>query len=506
MGHRVRLAPPRSVGLKLKPNLNCDRNRRSVRSSTHINHPGQLPCLTVLGHLLQVEVEDLIAQRDWVGLRSALNDLNDPDIAEILTDLPSDDEGVIFRLLSRDRAGAVFSYLPVEQQAELIASLSSEQMLELVNAMTPDDRVSLLDDLPAEVTRRILDSLSPQALAATRTLLGYPEGTAGHVMTPEYISLSPGMTVAEALDSIRRSERRVETLNVLYVVDAAGALLFDVRLGLLVRADPNALVGDLEQATLVSIPARTDLPEVVRLFKRYDRSALAVVDERGHMLGIITVDDALDISQTEDTETQLRFGGVQAVDTPYSRTPFWQLLRQRGVWLSVLFFGEMLTATAMSHFEVELASAVMLAMFIPLVISSGGNTGSQAATLVVRAIALGELPGAAWRRVFLRELGTGAVLGSWLGSLGFIRVVVWQSFGWYDYGGHPYLVATVVWISLVCVVCLGTIAGSMLPFLLRALRIDPATSSAPAVSTLVDVTGLVIYFLVAKVILTGTLL
>ncbi|MBV5332854.1 magnesium transporter, partial [bacterium] len=207
---------------------------------------------------------------DWVGLRSALNDLNDPDIAEILTDLPSDDEGVIFRLLSRDRAGAVFSYLPVEQQAELIASLSSEQMLELVNAMTPDDRVSLLDDLPAEVTRRILDSLSPQALAATRTLLGYPEGTAGHVMTPEYISLSPGMTVAEALDSIRRSERRVETLNVLYVVDAAGALLFDVRLGLLVRADPNALVGDLEQATLVSIPARTDLPEVVRLFKRYD--------------------------------------------------------------------------------------------------------------------------------------------------------------------------------------------------------------------------------------------
>ena len=460
----------------------------------------------MLGHLLQVEVEELIQRRDWAGLRTIIGELPDPDLAEILVDLPPEDEGIIFRLLSRDRAGAVFSYLPQEQQAELISSLSSDQMVELVNAMTPDDRVQLLDDLPAEVTRRILDSLPPAARAATRTLLGYPEGTAGHRMTPEYVSLVPQMTVAQALESIRRSERRVETLNVLYVVDAAGGLLFDVRLGVLVKADPSMLVGDLPHQPTVSIPVRTDLAEVVRLFKKYDRSALAVVDEGGHMLGIITVDDALDIQQEEETESVLRFGGVEAVDTPYSRTPFWVLLRQRGLWLSVLFVGEMLTATAMSHFEHEVAAAVVLAMFIPLVISSGGNTGSQAATLVVRALALGELPGSAWFRVFLRELGTGAVLGTWLGALGFLRVLAWEWLGWYDYGAHPYLIATTVWLSLVGVVCFGTIAGSMLPFALRAMRLDPATSSAPFVATLVDVTGLVIYFVVAKVLLTGTVL
>jgi magnesium transporter len=379
-------------------------------------------------------------------------------------------------------------------------------MRDIVNAMTPDDRVQLLDDLPAEVTRRILESLNPQALAATRKLLNYPEDTAGHRMTPEYVSLRPEMTVQEALDAIRRADRRIETLNVLYVVDAAGGLLFDVRLGTLVKALPGTLVRDLEHPQSVSIPARTELPEVVRLFKRYDRSALAVVDERGHMLGIITVDDALDIQQEEETESQLRFGGVAAVDTTYLRTPFWLLLRQRGVWLAVLFLGEMLTATAMSYFEHDLASAVVLAMFIPLVISSGGNTGSQAATLIVRALALDELQPGAWKGVFLRELGTGAVLGTMLGALGFVRVVLWQQLGWYDFGGHAVMIGFVVWASLVGVVCVGTIAGSMFPFLLRSFRLDPATSSAPFVATLVDVAGLLIYFLVAKALLAGTLL
>jgi magnesium transporter len=325
-------------------------------------------------------------------------------------------------------------------------------------------------------------------------------------MTPEYVSLRPEMTVQEALDAIRRADRRIETLNVLYVVDAAGGLLFDVRLGTLVKALPGTLVRDLEHPQSVSIPARTELPEVVRLFKRYDRSALAVVDERGHMLGIITVDDALDIQQEEETESQLRFGGVAAVDTTYLRTPFWLLLRQRGVWLAVLFLGEMLTATAMSYFEHDLASAVVLAMFIPLVISSGGNTGSQAATLIVRALALDELQPGAWKGVFLRELGTGAVLGTMLGALGFVRVVLWQQLGWYDFGGHAVMIGFVVWASLVGVVCVGTIAGSMFPFLLRSFRLDPATSSAPFVATLVDVAGLLIYFLVAKALLAGTLL
>ncbi len=460
----------------------------------------------MLGHLVQVEVEELIAQRDWAGLREVLEGLADPDVADIIVDLPAADEGIIFRLLPKDRAGNVFSYLPVEQQAELVSSLSSDQTGELLDAMTPDDRVHLLDDLPAEVTRRLLDSMSPQARATTRQLLNYPADTAGHVMTPEYVALRPGMTAAEALETIRRSTRRAETLSVLYVVGDSGHLEFDMRLATLVKADPNTLVGDLQVNPLVTIPARTSLSEVVQLFKKYDRVALPVVDDAGQMLGIITVDDALDISQEEDTETAQKMGGLEAIDTPYARTPFTVLLRKRGVWLSVLFLGEMLTATAMSHFEHEIQAAVVLALFIPLVISSGGNSGSQAATLIVRSLALAELELRDWWRVFFRELGSGLLLGGWLGAIGFARVLLWQYFGWNDFGDHAFKVAITVWISLIGVVCVGTIAGSMLPFLLRRAKLDPATSSAPFVATLVDVAGLIIYFSVAAIILRGALL
>lgn len=460
----------------------------------------------MLGHLVQVEVEELIAQRDWAGLREVLEGLADPDVADIIVDLPAEDEGIIFRLLPKDRAGNVFSYLPVEQQAELVSSLSSDQTRDLLDAMTPDDRVHLLDDLPAEVTRRLLESMSPQARATTRQLLNYPADTAGHVMTPEYVALRPSMTAAEALETIRRSTRRAETLSVLYVVGDSGHLLFDMRLATLVKADPNTLVNDLQVNPLVTIPARTNLPEVVQLFKKYDRVALPVVDDAGQMLGIITVDDALDISQEEDTETAQKMGGLEAIDTPYARTPFTVLLRKRGVWLSVLFLGEMLTATAMSHFEHEIQAAVVLALFIPLVISSGGNSGSQAATLIVRSLALAELELRDWWRVLFRELGSGLLLGGWLGAIGFARVLLWQYFGWNDFGDHALKVAITVWISLIGVVCVGTIAGSMLPFLLRRVKLDPATSSAPFVATLVDVAGLIIYFSVAAILLRGALL
>ncbi len=460
----------------------------------------------MLGHLVQVEVEDLIAQRDWAGLRAAFEGVDEADLAEILIDLPPEDEGIVFRLLPKERAGAVFSYLPVERQAELVSSLSSDQMMELLNAMTPDDRVGLLDDLPASVTRRILESLSPQARAATRQLLGYPADTAGHVMTPEYVALRPEMTAAQALDAIRRSERRAETMSVLYVVDESGKFLFDLRLGALVKADPAVVVAELDYRAPVSIPARTELPEVVRLFKKYDRTALPVVDDNELILGIITADDVLDISQTEETETQLRFGGLEAIDTPYARTPFTTLLRKRGGWLSILFFGEMLTASAMGHFEDEIKAAVVLALFIPLVISSGGNSGSQAATLIVRSLALGELQLRDWWRVGVRELGSGLLLGGWLGMIGFARVLIWQKLGWSDYGEHSMRIAITVWLSLIGVVSFGTIAGSLLPFALRSLRLDPATSSAPFVATLVDVTGLIIYFSAAALILRGTVL
>jgi magnesium transporter len=460
----------------------------------------------MLGHLVQLEVEELIAKRDWAGLRAAFEDMDDADLAEVITDLPSEDEGILFRLLPKDRAGKVFSHLPVEQQAELVSSLSSEQTAELVGAMSPDDRVMLLDDLPAEVTRRILEDLPPQALAATRTLLGYPADSAGHVMTPEYVALRPDMTAHEAIDAVRRSTRRMETFSTLFVVDPAGRYVSDLSLAELVKSSPDARVGDLDLRAPVAIPARTELTEVVRMFKKYDRNALPVVDDAGLLLGIITVDDALDISQTEDTESAQRFGGLEAIETPYARTPFTTLLRKRGGWLSVLFLGEMLTATAMGRFQHELEAAVILAMFIPLIISSGGNSGSQAATLIVRSLALGELQLRDWWRVGLREAASGGLLGCWLGLIGFARVILWQRMGWYDFGPHYVALAATVWVSLVGVVAFGTMTGSMLPFLLRAARLDPATSSAPFVATLVDVTGLVIYFTAAALILRGTVL
>ncbi|MFO0893671.1 MAG: magnesium transporter [Phycisphaerales bacterium] len=460
----------------------------------------------MIGHLVQTDLEQLIQAQDWESLRQILAALTDQDVAELLIDLPEHDEGVIFRLLPRERAAQVFSYLPLERQEELITSLSSDQTRDLLNGMTPDDRVQLLDELPSEVTRRLLEGLDPRQLRETRTLLGYPPDTAGHFMTPEFVTLRPEMSVAEAMEHLRRSPKTIETLNVLYVMDSAGALIRDLRLATLVRARPETLVGDLEDRATVSIPARTDREEVVRAFEKYDRTALPVVDDRGHMVGIITVDDVLDVARSEATEDIHKIGGMEALDTPYVATPFVTLLRKRATWLSVLFVGEMATATVMGHFEHEIDKAVVLALFLPLIISSGGNSGSQASTLVVRALALGEIRLRDALRVLGRELASGAVLGLWLGVVGFLRVVIWQWAGFADYGPHYALVGLAILVSLVGVVTFGTVAGSGLPFLLRLLRLDPATSSAPFVATLVDVTGLVIYFAAAAIILRGTLL
>jgi magnesium transporter len=460
----------------------------------------------MLGHLLQLDLEELIQQKNWDELRKAIVGLTDQDLAELVIDLPAEDEGVIFRLLPRDRSASVFSYLPVEKQEELIQSLNTDQTRDIFAAMPPDDRVRLLDELPAEVTRRLLDALTPSDLASTRALLNYPPGTAGHLMTPNYIALRTDMSVHKAMEHIRRSPRTTETLNIVYVVDATGLLIDDLRLATLIRAEPDAPISSLHDTPLVKIPASATGAEVVQAFEHYDRSALPVVDADGRMLGIITVDDVLDVARREATEDMQKLGGLEAIDTPYTKTRFITLLQKRGGWLSALFLGEMLTATAMAYFQIEIEKAVVLAMFVPLIISSGGNSGSQATTLIIRALALSELRLADWFRVVRRELASGLLLGAWLGLIGFLRVFLWQKLGWVDYGEHYLLIGGTVWLSLIGVVSFGTIAGSMLPFMLRAVRLDPATCSAPFVATLVDVTGLVIYFTVAALILRGTLL
>lgn len=460
----------------------------------------------MIGVLLQPDLEEMIHQKRWDELRQSLSELDPSDIAELLQDLPDEDVAVIFRILSRDLAGQVFSYLPLDQQERLIRLFSTDVMQAVVQSMTPDDRARLLEELPGPVTRQLLQVLNPQELQAVRDLLGYPPGTAGRYMTPQYVALPADMTAGEALAFIRQNGRGKETLNVVYIVDDKGILQKDARLEQIVLSDPEVKVSEADQRPLVVVRATEDVEEVVKTFEKYDRVALPVTDEQGHMLGIITVDDVLDLVNREATEDIQKIGGMEALNAPYMEVGYGSMLKKRGGWLSVLFLGEMLTATAMGHFEEEIAKAVVLALFVPLIISSGGNSGSQAATIIVRSLALRELRLRDWWRVLLRELQVSVTLGAWLGLIGFIRVVLWQHLHWIDYGEHYLLVGMTVWVSLVGVVTFGSLAGSMLPFILRSFRLDPATSSAPFVATLVDVTGLVIYFTVAMLILKGTLL
>ncbi|KAA0217041.1 MAG: magnesium transporter [Leptolyngbya sp. PLA3] len=460
----------------------------------------------MIGNLIQPEFEDMIGRQAWGELRESIMALEPADAADLITDLPTETKGIVFRVLSKEHAAAVFSYLPLERQEQLIRSLSGDQVRRLLDQMTPDDRARLVEELPAAVTRQLLDSLSPDELKATRDLLGYPPDTAGRYMTPEYVALPKDMTAREALEFVRLRGRGKETIATMYVVDENGTLLEDVRLSALVLADPSTMVSDVEERPLVSIPVSATRDEIVAAFDRYDRVTLPVVDAEGRMLGIITVDDVLDAAQRTATEDIHRIGGSKALEAPYLVTGFRSMLRTRGGWLSVLFLGEMLTASAMGYFEKELEQAVVLALFVPLIISSGGNSGSQAATIIIRALALREMGLRDWWRVMRREIVSGLTLGAWLGGIGFLRITIWQQFGWADYTSHWVLVAFTVWVSLIGVVMFGTLAGSMLPFLLRRLGFDPASSSAPFVATLVDVTGLVIYFTVAMVILRGTLL
>ena len=465
----------------------------------------------MLGHLLKPEYEELIRKRDWDALRIAFEDVDPADIAEILEDLPAEDSGLLFRILPRGTAGVAFEYLPLDQQTEIVQRLGSEQLKNVLNEMAPDDRTRLFEELPAEVTKRALEQLSAEELKVARELLGYPEDSAGRYMTPEYLALSPGMTAREALDSVRRNGRTRETLNILYVLDEKRILLADLRLSDLVMADPDVLVRDIEARAMVSIPATAPKEEIVSTFEKYDRVALPVTDSAGAMVGIITADDVLDVAEEEATEDIQKLGGTEALEAPYMEISTLEMLRKRGGWLAILLVGGMLTATAMASFQDLLQRAEVLALFLPLIIASGGNSGSQATSLIIRALSLREITLADWWRVAGRELKSGALLGLMLATIGFVRVVAWEGLfraGVLNrgYGEHYLLVAATVSGSLIGVVLVGAMIGSMLPFMLRRLGLDPAAASAPFVATLVDVTGIVIYFTVANVVLRTTLL
>ena len=451
------------------------------------------------------ELAEVLRTRDYARLRDMLRNRHASDVASVLTALSLEDQVVVFRVMPRKDAAAVFEYLPQESKEALLKAMAQEDVAALLNNMAPDDRTLFLEELPAEATRQLLSLLTPAERGVALTLLGYPEQSVGRLMTPNYVAVREQWTVREVLDYVRTHGQDSETLNVIYVVDEQGSLIDDVRIREFLLAPLEKRVADLMDRRFVALKATDDQEAAVGVFRQYDRSALPVTDTAGMLIGIVTIDDVLDVAEATATREIQRIGGSEALDEPYISIAFWRMIQKRAGWLTALFLGEMLTATAMGAFEQEISKAVVLALFVPLIISSGGNSGSQAATLVIRALALGEVGVRDWWRVMRRELLAGVALGAILGSIGFLRITLWSAFS--DiYGPHWLLVAITVSVALVGVVLWGTLSGSLLPFALKRLGFDPAASSAPFVATLVDVTGLVIYFSVALVVLRGTLL
>jgi len=450
-------------------------------------------------------VEEALHARNFVRLRDLLDNWTPPDVADLIKALPAEDQAVVFRILPRKLAAESFTYLTSGQQEKLLKAMAQDEVAALLNHMPDDDRTLLLEEMPAAATKQMLELLTPEERADAVKLLGYPEGSIGRLMTAHYVAVREDWTIQYVLDYIREHGQDSETLSMIYVIDNQGVLIDDIRIRTLLLAPLTAKVASVMDYRYVALKAADSQQSAVQVFREQDLKALPVTDTAGVLIGIVTIDDVLDVAEAQATKEIQKIGGSEAFDEPYMQIAFWRMVRKRGGWLVILFLGEMLTATAMGFFESEIERAVVLALFVPLVISSGGNSGSQASTLVIRALALGEVRLRDWWRVMRREIFSGLALGSILGLIGFLRISIWSAFS--DiYGPHWLLVALTVGFALIGIVLWGTLSGSMLPFLLRRAGFDPAASSAPFVATLVDVTGLVIYFSVAALLLRGTLL
>jgi len=451
--------------------------------------------------LSAMEVERALAGRNFAGVRRMFADRYPADVAEVIEALDEDQRPILFRLLPRDQAAETFEYLEAEAQEGLIKGLAREQVAAILNDMSPDDRTALLEELPAAVTRQLLTLLTPDERKVARQLLGYPEDSIGRLMTPDFVTLHGDWTVQQSLDHIRRHGDDSETLNVVYIVDDQGKLIDDVRIRKLLLADPTARLSDIMGGKFVAMKATDDQETAVHVFSEYDRVAFPVTDSKGVLLGIVTVDDVLDVAEEEATEDIQKIGGMVALEQPYMATGFLEMLRKRGGWLMLLFLGQLLTINALHYFSDQLQRMLALTLFVPLIISSGGNSGSQAATLVVRAMALEEVSLKDWWAVIRREIVFGLTVGMALATVGIARLAVGRELGERLIGDQWASVSLAVGISLIVVVLWGVTLGSMLPFLMRGLGADPAASSTPFVATVVDITGLIIYFLLATAIL-----
>lgn len=449
------------------------------------------------------EIEKLLELEDDAQLKVFLDDLNISDVEHLIDELPQHAVKFI-DTLSVNRAVNVFRILDFPTQERIIKKLPGTKLAELINLLPPDDRTSLFSELKGDAVAKLIILLPAKDRVEALSLLGYEEDSVGRLMTPDYVAVKKDWTVSRVLAHIRRYGKNSETIDVIYVIDKEGVLLDDMRIREILLADPEAKIGELTDHRLIALKVTDPQEEAINVFRMNNRVALPVVDDSNVLLGIVTVDDILWIANEEYTEDIHKIGGTQALDEPYLDVPVFELYKKRVVWLIVLFFGELLTIFAMSNFEDQIKKVVMLATFVPLIISSGGNSGSQAATLIIQAMALGEITIRDWWRVMRREIFSGIFLGTTLCLLSFSVIICWQLIT--GSLNEPVLIGLVVGCSLIGVVLWGTLMGSMLPLLLKKLGADPAVSSTPFVATLVDVTGLIIYFSMAMLFLKGVLL
>jgi magnesium transporter len=458
-----------------------------------------------IGALLAPDILEVLEENPS-QIAAETEEMHPADLADVAEAMPFDQVPVFLAALPKDRAADVLEYLDEELRTDVLEAMTAQQAAALVTEMNPDERADVLEELDEERAEEIVEEMPPEARKETEELRRFDPDSAGGLMTTEFVSVAANTSVEDALRRVRviaRSEKR-EAMHAVYTTDETGKLAGVLSLRELLAAPEGATLADVAWTEPITVSPNADREEVARVISNYDLVVVPVVSESGHLMGVITVDDVIDAIQEEQTEDVQKFGGMQAIDEPYMQIGMFTMLKKRAGWLSILLVSEMLTTSVMQHFDKELSAVAVLALFVPLVVSSGGNSGSQATSLITRAMALREVTLADWWRVALRELPTGLMLGLILGVIGMLRIALWQTMGWYPYGSATHSwqqVALTVGTSLIGIVTFGSLAGSMLPFLLRRVGFDPASASAPLVATLVDVTGLSIYFGVAWLLL-----
>lgn len=452
-------------------------------------------------------IQELVRQHHNAALLAEVTGLHPADIAVVLDRVELEEARYIYDLLEPETAADVITELPEDRREALLGTLSAEEIAEeVIEQLDSDDAADVIAELPEEKRQEVLANIDDSELKSGITeLLTYDENTAGALMAKELVEVNVDASMLDCVRELRKHADDIEHVYVINVVDDDGKFLGTLPLKELVTRSLRTPVKEVYDRDAQSVRADTDKEEVSRIMAKYNLPVIPVVDDRGRLLGRITFDDIVDVMQEEETEDVQKMGGMEALDYSYSNSTLWEMVKKRAGWLVVLFIGEGFTATAMGFFEGQIAKAVVLALFVPLIISSGGNTGSQASSLIIRALAVGDITVNEWWRIFRRELSVGLMLGSALGVIGFARVAIWSQFV-SVYGPHWPLIGTAVGVSLVGVVLWGNLIGSLFPLVLKRLGMDPAVSSAPFVATVVDVTGLVIYFTIASFFLAGILL